>query len=101
MGRRSLSLVTAAVIGLAASQASAADLPRKAPAYVPPAPPPITWTGCYIGGNVGGVFARRSADFGTFGSLDLRQQFWLCWRRSNWLRLSIRRRMGDRHPRYV
>src|SRR6476469_10844643 len=69
MGRRSLSLVTAAVIGLAASQASAADLPRKAPAYVPPAPPPITWTGCYIGGNVGGIFGRRSADF-AFGSLD-------------------------------
>ena len=64
MGRRSLSLVTAAVIGLAASQASAADLPRKAPVYVPPAPPPITWTGCYIGGNVGGIFARRSADLG-------------------------------------
>jgi len=70
MGRRSFSLVTAAVIGLAASQASAADLPRKAPAYVPPAPPPITWTGCYIGANVGGVFARRSADFGSIGSLD-------------------------------
>jgi hypothetical protein len=29
----------AAAIGLAATQASAADLPRKAPAYVPPAPP--------------------------------------------------------------
>ena len=68
MGRRSLSLVTAAVIGLAASQASAADLPRKAPAYIPPAPPPVTWTGCYIGGNVGGIFGRRSADFGAFGS---------------------------------
>jgi outer membrane immunogenic protein len=70
MGRRSLSLVTAAVIGLAASQALAADLPRKAPAYVPPAPPPVTWTGCYIGGNVGGIFGRRSADFGSFGSLS-------------------------------
>ena len=42
--------------GLAASQASAADLPRKAPAYVPPAPPPMTWTGCYIGANIGGIF---------------------------------------------
>ena len=69
MRKSSLTLL-AAVIGLAASQASAADLPRKAPVYVPPAPPPITWTGCYIGANVGGVFARRSADFGTFGSLD-------------------------------
>ena len=62
MRKSSLTLL-AAVIGLAASQASAADLPRKAPVYVPPAPPPITWTGCYIGGNVGGIFGRRSADF--------------------------------------
>ena len=65
--RRSLTLPALATIGLAASQASAADLPRKAPAYVPPAPPPITWTGCYIGANVGGVFAAATADF---GSLD-------------------------------
>jgi outer membrane immunogenic protein len=57
----------AAVIGLAAGQASAADLPR-APAYIPP-PPPITWTGCYIGGNIGGIFARPKADFG-FGELS-------------------------------
>ena len=72
MRRRSLSLVTAAMIGLAAGQAFAADLPRKAPAYVPPVPPPsiYVWTGCYIGANAGGVFARRSADFGSFGSLD-------------------------------
>ena len=58
MRRSSLTLLAAATIGLAASQALAADLPRKAPAYVPPpAPPPITWTGCYIGGNVGGHLA--------------------------------------------
>ena len=63
MGRLSLSLVTAAMIGLAAGQASAADLPRKAPAYVPPAPPPITWTGCYIGANIGGVFGRATGGF--------------------------------------
>ena len=49
--------------GLAASQASAADLPRKAPAYVPPAPPPVTWTGCYIGANVGGIFTNGDATF--------------------------------------
>jgi len=70
MRKHSLTLLALATIGLVASQASAADLPRKAPVYVPPAPPPITWTGCYIGANVGGVFARRSADFGSFGSLD-------------------------------
>jgi outer membrane immunogenic protein len=60
MRKCSLTLLAAAI--LAASQASAADLPRKAPAYVPPlAPPPITWTGCYLGANVGGAFGNASA----------------------------------------
>ena len=64
MRKHTLSVLAAAAVGLTASMASAADLPRKAPAYVPPpAPPPITWTGCYIGGNVGGVFTRVEADF--------------------------------------
>jgi outer membrane immunogenic protein len=54
----------AAVIGLAAGQASAADLPSRPPVYMPPAPPPITWTGCYIGGNIGGIFGRATAEFG-------------------------------------
>jgi outer membrane immunogenic protein len=69
MRKSSLMLLAAATIGLAASQALAADLPRKAPAYVPPAPPPVTWTGCYIGANIGGVFGRANADFG-FGSVS-------------------------------
>jgi outer membrane immunogenic protein len=68
MRKHSFALLAAA-IGLAAAQASAADLPRKAPAYVPPAPPPITWTGCYIGANVGGIFGRAKADFG-FGDIS-------------------------------
>jgi outer membrane immunogenic protein len=59
MRKFSLTLLAAA-IGLAASQASAADLPRKAPAYIPPAPPLITWTGCYIGANIGGAFGNAS-----------------------------------------
>jgi outer membrane immunogenic protein len=58
-----------AFAALAVGPALAADLPRKAPAYIPPAPPPITWTGCYLGGNVGGIFGRREADFG-FGNLS-------------------------------
>jgi outer membrane immunogenic protein len=61
MRRGSLTLLAVAAIGLAASQASAADLPRKAPAYIPPAPPLITWTGCYIGANIGGAFGHASA----------------------------------------
>ena len=64
MRKSSLTLL-AVVIGLAASQASAADLPRKAPVYVPP-PPPLTWTGCYIGANVGGAWGRFTLE-GPFG----------------------------------
>ena len=60
MGKFSLTLLAAA-IGLAASQASAADLPRKAPAYSPPPPPVASWTGCYIGGNVGGAWGNVDA----------------------------------------
>jgi hypothetical protein len=33
-------LLAAATIGLVVSQASAGDLPRKAPAYMPPQHPP-------------------------------------------------------------
>ena len=65
--RKSALTLLAAVLGLAAGQASAADLQRRAPApapaYVQPAPPPMTWTGCYIGGNIGGIFGRAHADF--------------------------------------
>jgi len=57
------------VAGIAAAAscgapALAADLPVKAPAraYVAPAPV-FTWTGCYIGGNVGGGWSRKSFDF--------------------------------------
>ena len=53
------------VVGLSQA-ASAADLPRKAPAYVPPAPPPLTWTGCYIGANLGGAWGRFRLE-GPFG----------------------------------
>ena len=45
-------LATAAIVGVSVS-ASAADLPRKAPAYVPPAPLPYNWTGFYLGSNAG------------------------------------------------
>jgi outer membrane immunogenic protein len=64
MRTRSLMLLAAAAIGLAASQASAADLPRRAPAYIPPPPPPLTWTGCYLGGNIGGAFGDASVTVG-------------------------------------
>jgi outer membrane immunogenic protein len=61
MQRCSLTLLGAAAVVLTASQvASAADLgpvrtaPPQAPvAYIPPPPPPFSWTGFYIGGNAG------------------------------------------------
>ena len=46
-----------------AAAARAADLPTKAP---PPAPPPIpahTWTGFYVGGNVGGAWGNRDVAY--------------------------------------
>ena len=100
MRKSSLTLLAAA-IGLAAGQASAADLPRKAPAYIPPAPPPITWTGCYIGGNVGGAFGDVSATSPDCRWRSLYKRFWLCRWRSDRLRLSVRRRLGARFPQHV
>jgi len=46
---------------LSAASASAADLPsRKAPPpYVPPPPPVFSWTGFYIGANIGGGWLDR------------------------------------------
>ena len=50
---KKLTLAAAAFVALTGS-AIAADLPRKAPAAIPPAPPPVaTWTGCYLTGGVG------------------------------------------------
>lgn len=58
MRNQALLLLAAAAFGLAVGQASAADMPRKTPAYVPPPPPPYVWTGCYVGANVGGAWAH-------------------------------------------
>jgi outer membrane immunogenic protein len=50
--------ITAFAFSVLATSAIAADMPVKAP----PAPAPVyTWTGCYIGGNIG--WAQVSAHF--------------------------------------
>ncbi len=48
-------LLTTALVGFAGSAALAADLPyrKDAPVYTPPPPPAFTWSGVYIGGQVG------------------------------------------------
>jgi outer membrane immunogenic protein len=58
-------LATVVLSTLAAAPAMAADLARPAPPPPPvayKAPPPIyiySWTGCYIGGNGGGLWAKK------------------------------------------
>jgi outer membrane immunogenic protein len=40
----------------------AADMPRKAPPVVAPAPPPFSWSGCYVGGNLGAKWGSFDGD---------------------------------------
>ncbi len=62
MRRLSLALIST-VSALAFTQiASAADLPTKAPAYMPPPPPVMTWNGFYIGLNAGWHWDNGSFD---------------------------------------
>jgi outer membrane immunogenic protein len=64
MKHRLQAALIATISAIALTQiASAADLPRKAPAAAPPPAPVYTWTGCYIGGNVGGAWSRQTGDF--------------------------------------
>jgi len=52
-----------AVSAVALTQiASAADLPRKAPAYIPLSPPILSWTGWYAGLNAGGMWSNQDVD---------------------------------------
>src|SRR5690242_565004 len=74
MRRTAKAFLTAAILAVGASQiASAADLPRKQPAYLPPPLPVYTWTGCYIGANVGGAWGNIDAtDVSTGASVSAR-----------------------------
>ena len=69
-GMRKLLLAGAGVITLLGGSSNAADL---APVYAPPPPliAAFTWTGCYIGGNAGGIWANSDWSdtiLGDFGS---------------------------------
>jgi hypothetical protein len=61
------------VVGFA-NAASAADLPVKA---IAAAPVPFSWTGCHVGGNIGGVVSddRTTGEFGK-RSASVRPDLW-------------------------
>src|SRR5262245_32622239 len=63
MRRLSAALIAAVSIIALTQIASAADLPRKAPAYTPPPPPVYSWTGFYVGGNIGYGWGNGDTDF--------------------------------------
>lgn len=56
-----IAVVGVLIAGLA--QVSAADLPAKAPIYKAPVADPPSWTGFYIGANVGDGWGSRDVDF--------------------------------------
>jgi outer membrane immunogenic protein len=62
-----LSTVAIAMLVLGRS-GQAADLPVKAP-MLPPPPPPFSWTGFYLGGNLGAAWAHQRVN-DTFTGLD-------------------------------
>ncbi len=69
---KKLLLAGVAFTALIAGPAMAADLPVRAPVYrAPPAPVVIlyNWTGCYIGGHVGGLWAKKDWTLTTPGDV--------------------------------
>ena len=52
-----------AIAALMGTPAFAADLALKAP---PPPPPAASWTGCYIGANVGGIWEHDNTPITLF-----------------------------------
>jgi outer membrane immunogenic protein len=55
-----------ALLALVTAPAMAADLPAKAPVYKAPPPPVWSWTGFYVGANVGYSWGRGSNDWSFF-----------------------------------
>ena len=68
---KKLLLMAVALSALVVAPALAADLGPPPPAYRAPPPPVVVtpWTGCYIGGEGGGLWARHEWVDNEFGSL--------------------------------
>jgi outer membrane immunogenic protein len=62
-------LIATATLAAVGTSAFAADMPVKAPIYKAP-PPVYTWTGCYIGGNVGGAWAKSDWTYRNINPYD-------------------------------
>jgi outer membrane immunogenic protein len=78
LGMRRVAIVGAGLLSIFGftGSAFAADLPVRAPVAVLAAPDPFSWTGCHVGGNVGGAISEDkttatvtggSRSFGTTG----------------------------------
>ena len=55
---KKLLIAGAALATLLGTPVHAADMAVKAPPALPPPPPPFSWTGFYIGGELGGAWAN-------------------------------------------
>ena len=68
-----LLLATAALAALVVSPALAADIRQPPPPAYKAAPPPVlavyNWSGCYLGGHAGGLFATK--EWTSAGGVDL------------------------------
>jgi outer membrane immunogenic protein len=69
---RKLVAATIALAALGPGSALAADIPVKAPRYRAPPPVVWSWTGCYLGGNVGYGWAHSEWSFGGLAFADHR-----------------------------
>jgi outer membrane immunogenic protein len=58
---KKLLLTSVALTALVTAPALAADMRVRGPVKAPPPPPPpfFSWTGCYIGGHIGGLWASK------------------------------------------
>src|SRR5262245_19730267 len=61
LGMNKIMLAGVGVALMAIPSANAADLGRPAYKAPPPTVPAFSWTGCYIGGNIGGGWGRETA----------------------------------------